>query len=382
MLASLLFPQTLLAAVPDLTIATDIICGFPGESESPEITKHWRGQCQRATHRLATHRLATHRRCPPSCTGPHLLHGECSVAVLLMTPAAESDHAATLRLVEKYQFPILNISQFFPRPGTPAARMPRVPTHVVKERTREVSALFASYTTFDKLVGTELIVLVTEVASDGISLVAHTKAYAQVLIPRVPEHMGCQLRVRITSAAKFYVKAEVLEVLARPRQPAVAARVLEKAKAPRKHATSKRQPAVTPLTGAPPAADATPPASSTKAAPSSSDVQESISNTNESLPTCKAVHEDGCCQGEGVKGAGCGCAAQGKRDVCDSQAPEVGGELAPAELTQFQPTQAGLTPCPSDEERPWHYHIPLAIAASTALLTAVHLGRRMAAARY
>ena len=66
----------LLAAVPGLTLATDIICGFPGETES--------------------------------------------------------DHAATLRLVERYRFPILNISQFYPRQGTPAARLPRVPTHIVK----------------------------------------------------------------------------------------------------------------------------------------------------------------------------------------------------------------------------------------------------------
>ena len=82
--------------------------------------------------------------------------------------------------IYRYRFPILNISQFYPRQGTPAARMQRVPTHVVKERTREVSALFASYSTLDPLVGTEQIVLVTEVAADGIHLVAHTKSYAQV----------------------------------------------------------------------------------------------------------------------------------------------------------------------------------------------------------
>jgi threonylcarbamoyladenosine tRNA methylthiotransferase CDKAL1 len=129
--------DALLAAVPGLTIATDIICGFPGETES--------------------------------------------------------DHAETLRLVQQYRFPVLNISQFYPRPGTPAARLPRIATHVVKERTREVSALFASYTTLDGLVGTEQRVLVTEVASDGVHLVGHTKGYAQVLLPAVAEHMGCPI---------------------------------------------------------------------------------------------------------------------------------------------------------------------------------------------
>ena len=42
----------------------------------------------------------------------------------------EEDFQETLRLVEKFQFPSLFINQFFPRPGTPAARMKRVPTQV------------------------------------------------------------------------------------------------------------------------------------------------------------------------------------------------------------------------------------------------------------
>jgi threonylcarbamoyladenosine tRNA methylthiotransferase CDKAL1 len=171
--------DALLAAVPGLTIATDIICGFPGETES--------------------------------------------------------DHAETLRLVQQYRFPVLNISQFYPRPGTPAARLPRIATHVVKERTREVSALFASYTTLDGLVGTEQRVLVTEVASDGVHLVGHTKGYAQVLLPAVAEHMGCTLRVLITSAAKFYCKADVLEVLHLPSHPEVAAKVVGQAHEAKEH---------------------------------------------------------------------------------------------------------------------------------------------------
>ena len=164
--------DTLLAAVPDLTLATDIICGFPGETEA--------------------------------------------------------DHDATLALVAKYRFPVLNISQFYPRQGTPAAKMTRVPTGVVKARTREVSALFRSYQTFDYLVGSEQRCLVTEIAHDGVSLVGHTKGYVQVLLPSDPQLMGCMLRVRITDAAKFYVKATVLEVLHTPRRGGRAAVIEQK----------------------------------------------------------------------------------------------------------------------------------------------------------
>lgn len=61
--------------VPGVTIATDIICGFPGETDE--------------------------------------------------------DFQETIDLVKLYRFPSLFINQFYPRPGTPAAKMDQVPAHVV-----------------------------------------------------------------------------------------------------------------------------------------------------------------------------------------------------------------------------------------------------------
>lgn len=37
-----------------------------------------------------------------------------------------------MKLVEEYKFPSLFINQFFPRPGTPAAKMPRIPAQLVR----------------------------------------------------------------------------------------------------------------------------------------------------------------------------------------------------------------------------------------------------------
>lgn len=62
--------------VPGITIATDIICGFPGETDQ--------------------------------------------------------DFQETVKLVEEYKFPSLFINQFYPRPGTPAAKMEQVPAQVVR----------------------------------------------------------------------------------------------------------------------------------------------------------------------------------------------------------------------------------------------------------
>jgi len=41
------------------------------------------------------------------------------------------DFEETLQLVSDYHFPSLFINQFFPRPGTPAAKMQKIPTQQV-----------------------------------------------------------------------------------------------------------------------------------------------------------------------------------------------------------------------------------------------------------
>ncbi|EFN84849.1 CDKAL1-like protein [Harpegnathos saltator] len=141
--------------VPDLTIATDIICGFPSETEE--------------------------------------------------------NFEETLTLCRKYKFPSLFINQFFPRPGTPAARMPRIPTQQVKARTKKLTELFYSYEPYENQVGKLCCVLVTEVAHDKLHYVGHNKFYGQVLLPKEEEYMGMMILVRITEATKFSMKAEYVE---------------------------------------------------------------------------------------------------------------------------------------------------------------------------
>lgn len=92
----------LIEHVPGMTIATDIICGFPTEE---------------AHH-----------------------------------------HKETCKLVEKYQFPVINISQFYPRPGTVAAKWKKVLTSEVKKRSSEITNIFNSYTTNGHLIGSEQLV--------------------------------------------------------------------------------------------------------------------------------------------------------------------------------------------------------------------------------
>lgn len=67
------------------------------------------------------------------------------------------------------------------RPGTPAARMRRVPTAVVKQRSREVTAAVESWCgSYSGLVGATQRCCVVDTAADGVHAVAHNKAYTQV----------------------------------------------------------------------------------------------------------------------------------------------------------------------------------------------------------
>ncbi|KAJ1568847.1 hypothetical protein HK405_013116, partial [Cladochytrium tenue] len=140
--------------------------------------------------------------------------GGCTVAtdVICGFPTeSDEDFEDTMRLLRKYEFPILHISQFYPRPGTPAARMQRVPSDVVKSRSRAATTLFNSYTPHIGCEGHTLRVLPTEVSSDGRFYVAHDKLYRQVLVPLDPRLLGHWITVRVVRTGKFFLEGEVLE---------------------------------------------------------------------------------------------------------------------------------------------------------------------------
>lgn len=64
-------------------------------------------------------------------------------------------HKETCDLVKRHQFPVLNISQFYPRPGTVAAKWKQIITQDKKARSSEITDIFNSYQTNMHFVGTE-----------------------------------------------------------------------------------------------------------------------------------------------------------------------------------------------------------------------------------
>ncbi|XP_022720168.1 threonylcarbamoyladenosine tRNA methylthiotransferase-like [Durio zibethinus] len=149
--------DTLTELVPGMQVATDIICGFPGETDE--------------------------------------------------------DFAQTVNLVKEYKFPQVHISQFYPRPGTPAARMKKVPSTIVKNRSRELTSIFEAFAPYNGMEGRVERIWITEIATDGIHLVGHTKGYVQVLVIAPESMLGTSAIVKITSVGRWSVFGEVIETL-------------------------------------------------------------------------------------------------------------------------------------------------------------------------
>lgn len=103
--------------------------------------------------------------------------------------------------------------------------MKRVPRNIVKQRSREISALVESWTeSHASLIGSMQRCTVVDVAADGESLVGHTKGYVQLLLPKeAPDGtgsiLGCVVEARCLSATRWSLKGEVIRVIYRPDQP-------------------------------------------------------------------------------------------------------------------------------------------------------------------
>lgn len=141
--------------VPGVNIATDIICGFPTETLK--------------------------------------------------------DFDETMTMCDKYKFGSLFINQFFPRPGTPAANMTRIPANQVKERTKKLTDLFYTYEPYDGKVGQVYEVLVTEISHDKKHYVGHNKFYEQVLLPMNENLLGKLVKVTIVSTSKFSMTGAIID---------------------------------------------------------------------------------------------------------------------------------------------------------------------------
>jgi threonylcarbamoyladenosine tRNA methylthiotransferase CDKAL1 len=148
----------LLANVPDMTISTDIICGFPGETEE--------------------------------------------------------EFLGTYNLVKKYKFPVLNISQFYPRPGTVAERMKPCNSIDKKDRSRRVTEALTSYKNMDHMMDRTERVWVSEWenhSKSGKICIGHTYNYSKVVIPYEENLLGKMIIMKINKCSVWHIEGEIID---------------------------------------------------------------------------------------------------------------------------------------------------------------------------
>jgi len=141
--------------IPRLTLSTDVICGFPGESRDAfEQTK---------------------------------------------------------KLVREIQPDIVNVSKFFSRPRTPAEKMVSLPPKEVKMRSREVAELsrMISFERNRAWMGWEGTVLFDE-KGKGESWMGRNFAYKPVVVKGGESLVGTFVQVRVVNAFSTYLEAEVV----------------------------------------------------------------------------------------------------------------------------------------------------------------------------
>jgi len=138
------------SSLPDITINTDVICGFPGETEE--------------------------------------------------------DFRQTMNAVRQVQPDKVNVTRFSPRPGTPAARLYDMPDRIKKERSREMTALWLEIAARKNCrhMGQVLDALVTECGS-GATMKARSSNYTGIVVSGAPD-LGKFCRIKIEESNPFYLK--------------------------------------------------------------------------------------------------------------------------------------------------------------------------------
>lgn len=143
--------------VPDITLATDVICGFP--SENAEAFEH------------------------------------------------------TLRLIEEVRPDVVNVSKFFPRPRTLAEKMtPRVSPVEVTARSKRMAELAKRMTSTKNVswMNWKGRVLLDERGKQPNSLIGRNFAYKPIVIKGENESLlGTFVKVRVTKAFQTYLEAEI-----------------------------------------------------------------------------------------------------------------------------------------------------------------------------
>ena len=137
-------------AIPKTTIATDIICGFPGETEK--------------------------------------------------------DFEKTYSLLEKLRLPVVNLTKFCPRPGTPAKRMKQLDTKIIKSRSKKIGELQKKIIDNKEWLGWQGSIIIDEMGRNN-SLVGRNYFYKPVVVKKAKLRIGGTVKVKVVGVKQNYLEA-------------------------------------------------------------------------------------------------------------------------------------------------------------------------------
>lgn len=142
-------------SIPDITLSTDIICAFPTENED--------------------------------------------------------DFKKTINAIKRSKPVVMNISRFWPRPGTSAAKLKLLPGKVMKHRTSQMTRLHQelSGSLNKKWIGWSGEIFVDEKGKNN-TWQGRNYAYKAIVINSIHDLLGKKIKVRISDSERFYLHAKLL----------------------------------------------------------------------------------------------------------------------------------------------------------------------------
>jgi MiaB-like tRNA modifying enzyme len=121
----------------------------------------------------------------------------------------EEDFLDTIDLIERMQPDKVNLTRFSTRPGTPAARLYDMPDRFKKERSREMTRLWMEIAARrnSRYVGESISALVTEKGREG-TMKARGENYLGIVVKGNPE-LGSFIRVMVMESNPFFVSGQI-----------------------------------------------------------------------------------------------------------------------------------------------------------------------------
>jgi threonylcarbamoyladenosine tRNA methylthiotransferase CDKAL1 len=123
----------------------------------------------------------------------------------------DEDFEQTLRLVENVKPDIVNISRFFPRPGTPAEGLKPLPAKILSRRVKMLKEKVAEIQLRlnESWVGWEGPVIIDEVGRNG-TMIGRNPAYKPVVLDTEKANLGRIVEVRIVGAGQHFLRGVIL----------------------------------------------------------------------------------------------------------------------------------------------------------------------------